>query len=214
MINLPYYRDRINIRTHSSTLKNYIMKNHIFLIAAFIILLSSSIFAQYDRYDYEKPAFHKNITLELAGSHILWGLNYDMRLQRGRNDGFGFKVGFGGAQINVESDEASLGIAYVSVPLEFNHVLGKRRHGLVTGIGVLTGYGNLEATSPDNSIDLKGIGVLGAYANVGYRLQPLNSGFTFQVNVNPFFNLRAPGILPYAGTVSYTHLTLPTILLV
>ena len=196
---LPYYRVKNSKRIHSSTLKNYIMKNHILLIVAFIVLLSTSIFAQYDRNDFNKNAFHKNITLELAGSHILWGLNYDMRLQRGRNDGFGFKVGVGGAQINLESDDSSLGVSYISVPLEFNHVLGKRRHGLVTGIGVLSGYGNLEGMSPDTNIDIKGIGVIGAYANVGYRFQPINSGFTFQVNVNPFFRLRAPGILPYAG---------------
>lgn len=175
------------------------MKNQIFLIAAFIVFICTNNFAQYDRHDYEKPAFHKNITLELAGSHILWGLNYDMRLKRGRNDGFGFKTGVGGFQINIESDDANLGFSYISIPLEFNHILGKRRHGLVTGLGVLTGYGNLEGMSPDESIDFKRAGILGAYANVGYRLQPLNSGFTFQINVNPFFTLGAPGVLPYAG---------------
>ncbi len=175
------------------------MKNHILLIAAFSVLLSTSIFAQYDRIAFEKPAFHKNITLELAGSHLLWGLNYDMRLQRGRNDGFGFKVGFGGARISLENEEASLSASYISVPLEFNHILGKRRSGLITGIGVLAGFGSVRGMSPDDNFNLRGIGIAGPYASVGYRLQPLDSGFTFQVNLNPFLSIRSARVLPYAG---------------
>jgi len=77
------------------------MKNQI-LITAVLLLLSTSIFSQYRIDNFKENSFHKNITIELGGSHILWGLNYDMRLQRGRNDGFGFKAGIGGARINVE----------------------------------------------------------------------------------------------------------------
>lgn len=174
------------------------MKNQILFTAALVFLFNASIFAQYNRGQFEKEAFHKNITIELAGSHILWGLNYDMRFERGRNDGFGFKVGVGGAQVNLESEDTSLGATYLSIPVEVNYILGKRRSGLVTGLGLLTGHGKLKGQSPDDNFNFGGTGILSAYANIGYRLQPLNSGFTFQVNVNPHL-FRNGALLPYFG---------------
>lgn len=178
------------------------MKNQI-LITAVLLLLSTSIFSQYRIDNFKENSFHKNITIELGGSHILWGLNYDMRLQRGRNDGFGFKAGIGGARINVEvveeNDElTSVRAGYLTIPVEINHILGKKRHGLVTGLGVLGAYGTIETVGFDTDIDLSGLGVVGAYASLGYRLQPIDSGFTFQINLNPHL-LRGGAVLPHVG---------------
>jgi hypothetical protein len=44
----------------------------------------------------EAPVFdklHKNIYGELLGSHILSGINFDMRLKKGRMDGIGLRAG-------------------------------------------------------------------------------------------------------------------------
>lgn len=177
------------------------MKNSI-LISAVLLLLSTSVFSQYGIDSYEKEAFHKNITIELGGSHILWGLNYDMRLKRGRNDGFGFKAGIGGGTLNKSVTEQgelkTIDAGYLTIPIEFNHVLGKRRHGLVTGLGILGAYGSVQTSGFDTEIRLSGLGVVGAYANLGYRFQPIDSGFTFQINLNPHI-LRGGAVLPYAG---------------
>lgn len=177
------------------------MKNQI-LFTAVLLLLNTSIFSQYRVDNFKENSFHKNITIELGGSHILWGLNYDMRLKRGQNHGLGFKAGIGGARTNVEiienNEVRNIRAGYLTIPLEVNHILGKRRHGLVTGLGILGAYGTIETSGLDNDINANGLAVVGAYASVGYRFQPINSGFTFQINLNPHL-IGGRAALPWAG---------------
>jgi hypothetical protein len=76
----------------------------------------------------------------------------------------------------------------VTFPLEFNHVLGKRRSSFITGIGILPVYASISGsgTITNNSyVNAKGFAITGGFMTVGYRLQPLKNGFMMQINWNP-----------------------------
>jgi hypothetical protein len=143
----------------------------------------------------EKPQFEgyqRNIFVGLLGANFFIGANYDMRINPGRMDGIGFRVGIGGliASAIREGKETTAGI--VTFPLEFNHVLGKRRHSFVSGVGLLPVYLSGEQTNiKDNSLVFResGFGIAG-YCVLGYRWQPLGDGIIFQINWNP---LVGPG---------------------
>ncbi|NBC24654.1 MAG: hypothetical protein GVX78_03460 [Bacteroidetes bacterium] len=71
-----------------------------FLIAIIGLLLNSMLLGQDDNSTKgmvpQFDSYHKNIYAEFLGSHILLGVNYDMRLKKGRMDGIGFRAGIGG----------------------------------------------------------------------------------------------------------------------
>ncbi len=164
------------------------MKNS-FLITATLLFIATSIFAQKRKEIPEFYTYHKNITMELLGSHILHGVNFDMRLKKGRMDGLGFRAGIGGLSLNGNNgaDEASIGL--VTFPIEINHIIGKKRHGFVSGIGVLPVYAAVSGSGPsfnNQSVEVDGFGIAGGFATLGYRFQPLRNGFTWQFNYNPF----------------------------
>ena len=161
-------------------------------MACLLVCLSLNLAAQ----EKEEPLFngyHKNIYVGLFGSNLFAGANYDMRLQKGRMDGIGFRAGIGGVNISATDEfnnQVRLGV--VTFPLEVNYVVGKRRSGFVAGVGVLPMYVNFEGngTLPDYEyfdVEVKGPGIAG-FLDIGYRLQPLNTGLMLQVNWNPLFS--------------------------
>jgi len=164
------------------------MKNLIFFFAT-VLFITTNSFAQKDYDSSFSNGFRKSISVEFSGSHIHRGINYEMRLNRGRKDGLGFKVGVGGRTFrlrNILRDNNYI----VTIPLELNYITGKRKHALVTGLGVLTTFAN------DNYNDLvfggkrlksNGFDSVGAYAVVGYRWQPKNKGLTWGFHANPFY---------------------------
>ena len=138
---------------------------------------------------------HQNISAELLGSHILAGINYDRRFKSNRMDGIGFRIGVGGVNVNgnIQGDNVDIGI--VTFPLEFNHLIGQRRSSLVSGIGLLPVYAAVSANGPITNNDYvtgEGFGLVGGFLTFGYRLQPLKTGFMFQINWNPLI-LRGSG---------------------
>lgn len=66
---------------------------------------------------------------EFLGTGIGLSLNYDMRLQPDRKDGFGFRAGLGYIPDEYEGN-------WTLLPLGVNYVLGKRKHGFEMGLGV------------------------------------------------------------------------------
>lgn len=149
----------------------------------------------------EFKTYHKNIYGEFFGSNILTGVNYDMRLQKGKMDGIGFRVGVGGISIgDFNNSRERLGI--VTFPIELNHLIGKKRSSFVTGVGVLPAYltsNLLEEGVGDFNLKGEGLVLAGGFATMGYRYQPLNSGLMFQVNWNPII-LKDSGF--HAGWIS------------
>ncbi|MCB0642479.1 MAG: hypothetical protein KDC44_12605, partial [Phaeodactylibacter sp.] len=142
--------------------------------------------------------FHKNIYVEFFGSNLLMGVNYDQRLHRGQMDGIGFRAGIGGFSAQGSDQGTDIGAGIVTFPLEFNHVLGKRRSSLITGVGLLPIYATASAKGPltnDQVIIAEGFGLVGGFLNIGYRAQPLRNGVVFQFQWNPMI-LRGSGFNP------------------
>jgi hypothetical protein len=127
----------------------------------------------------------KSVFVEFLGNGPFISGNFDMRLKPDRNDGLGLRAGAG--FIN----------NYITVPLGLNYILGKRRSGFETGIGItpIVRIGG----GQDLSGDLNGPGFDAAgFLNAGYRLQSRN-GFMLRANVSAayadsYFLFGWPGI--------------------
>ena len=138
---------------------------------------------------------HKNVYVELLGSSILTGINFDMRLNPGKMDGTGFRAGVGGLNIKGETNGEQYEIGLVTFPLEFNHLVGEGKHSFVSGVGLLPAYATISGKgdfSEDTWVQADGFGLAGGFLTLGYRRQPLNNGFMFQANLNPLV-LRGSG---------------------
>ncbi|MFM9950894.1 MAG: hypothetical protein ACKV1O_23360 [Saprospiraceae bacterium] len=173
-------------------------KYKIFLTVTLFTLITGNISAQKTR---EIPVFeghHKNIYVEFLGSNLLVGVNYDMRLRKGRMDGIGFRVGVGGISASGFDQNTEINLGIVTFPMEFNHVVGKRRSSLVAGVGLLPIYATIsgEGELTDYEyVQAEGFGLAGGFLTFGYRLQPLRTGFMMQFNWNPMI-LRGSGFNP------------------
>lgn len=156
------------------------------------VLIISTVFTLSAQKIKEMPHFEsyrKSIYVEFLGSSVLAGVSFDMRLNKGRNDGIGLRAGIGG--ISFSNQDGSVGL--VTLPIEFNHIVGQRHGGFETGIGVLPVYGTISGMTPDNKyVSSEGVTVAGGYLTLGYRYQPINSGFMFQIHWNPMM-LRGSG---------------------
>lgn len=169
------------------------MKKSVLIIALFLALQPLA-FAQ------EKiPQFdtrHKNVYGELLGSHILAGVNFDMRLKKGVMDGIGFRAGVGGISTTTTDQNSDVSLGIVTFPLEFNHLVGKKRSSFVTGAGLLPVYASFSSeggTLDDfEYISGEGFAVVGGFLTMGYRYQPKKSGVMFQFHWNPLI-LRGSG---------------------
>jgi hypothetical protein len=170
-----------------------IIMKKLFTTFTLFILLASQLFAQEDVYTFD--SFHKNIYGELFGSHIISGVNFDMRLKKGRTDGIGFRAGVGGLSVSGVDQNTTLGLGLVTFPLEFNHLVGKKRSFLVTGIGILPVYGAVNANGEITNNEYfseEGFAIVGGFITFGYRFQPKKSGIMFQANWNPLI-IRGSG---------------------
>ena len=186
------------------------MKNLILISLALFIFLGNGV-AQFSADNSIKnnerkqipsfDGFHKNITFEFGGTSILTGVKYDMRLNRGRMDGIGFSAGLGGLFLSRDDQNINGRVSILTIPLEFNHIIGKRRHGFVTGLGILPVYGEVDVTdsttSPSENVETRGFGIAGPFATIGWRFSPLKTGFTFQIAYHPIYSANELG-----GTIS------------
>lgn len=132
---------------------------------------------------------HKNIYVEFNGSHLGTGVNFDMRFLPGRMDGLGFRAGIGATSGKAKFDGVRLNREVISLPVEINHLIGKKRTSLVTGIGILPVY-NLKGAGDEVNVASilpaeSGFGLAGGFMNLGIRHQPKKNGLMFQVNWNP-----------------------------
>lgn len=141
-------------------------------------------------------SYQKNIYAELGGSHLIGGVNFDMRLKAGRRDGIGFRAGIGGLSAEGFSGNDRYNVGIVTFPLEFNHlVAGKKRGGFLSGVGILPVYatvsGKGELTDYEY-IKAEGFDVVGGFLTLGYRHQAYRNGLMFQILWNPLV-LRGSG---------------------
>ena len=127
----------------------------------------------------------KSVFVEFIGNSPFISGNLDMRLKPDRNDGFGLRAGAGFVN------------NYITVPLGLNYIVGKRRSGFETGIGI-TPVVRIGGDQDLNG-DLNGPGLDAAgFLNAGYRLQSRN-GFMLRANASvayadSYFLFGWPGI--------------------
>lgn len=149
----------------------------------------------------------KTVFAELGGNGLVISANFDMRLKKDRNDGFGFRAGIGGGSLesvypdyyyydnngNVSFNLVKERINLVTVPLSINYIVGKRRSGFEAGLGTTIVFANARNGFSNNEITTdKAAGLLGVM-NLGYRFQPIKRGVMFHVNWTPIFSTSSFG---------------------
>ena len=158
------------------------------LLAALLISFLTPGFSQYS----VENKYRKAVFVEALGNGLLLSANYDMRLKKGVQDGLGIRVGMGGFSFDAFDTEGLIvDVGVISLPLEVNYMVGKKRTAFEAGIGTTLVYATASVndfTSPDNDLlTARGFGATG-FLNIGFRAQPLNNGLIFRINWNPGFN--------------------------
>ncbi len=179
------------------------------ILSILICLISFHVFGQ--KIDSCKDKTYKNLYLELLGASNMIGISYDTRINSGSV--FGYRVGisyFYGTDYNSNKGHG------ISVPWEFNCLLGKRRSKFEIGAGINIGLYSIEEKYMIDSNGNETIfeplieitrkqKTFGYYifSNIGYRYQRKN-GFMFRVGVSPSFNFgdrcgisKSPVLYPY-----------------
>lgn len=129
----------------------------------------------------------QNIYVELGAQGLLFSANYDTRFGKTRN-GLGGRIGFGA----LGGDGATV----VTIPVSLNYLLGDGKNFFEIGLGAT--YASLGVDDPDAFFG-SGDTVIGTMAFM-YRLQPIDSGFSFRGGFTPIF---AEGVfVPYYAGIS------------
>ena len=175
------------------------MKNSIFITAAFLFF-ATSIFAQH-KDDEVSNGHYKNLTLAISRANITQGLHYDMRFKKDQPNGFGFKAGLGGFSLGRIARIRNVEDGLLSMPVQLNYIIGKKRHGLELGLGVLPAFATLDNTElqfGNERIAVQDFEMIGSVATIGYKFQPQKTGLAFAFNWNTVVTEDA-GIQTYLG---------------
>ena len=165
----------------------------------------------------------RSVNLELFGPTNMIGLSYDARIKPGSGWGYrtglGYSYGFAGSFVGDSKSHA------VTVPLEINYLVGKKKHHLELGVGTSLGvYHNdyqaswsewipndpenstwgVDGTWEEHSIHKKSTNFgYFIYGNLGYRYNA-KRGFQFRCGLMPSFNFgdrhgvtHDPKLFPY-----------------
>lgn len=136
----------------------------------------------------------QNVFIELGGQGLLLTANYDSRFSN-RRDGLGGRIGIGYTAVDNEN-------AATTIPLSLNYLLGKNNKFFEIGLGATItaskSNGSLFFNEGDNQVE-KDSGVLGTMSFT-YRVQPVDSGFSFRAGITPIFN--GDFFIPYYGGIS------------
>ena len=135
----------------------------------------------------------KSVYFELGGPGLA-SFNFDTRFSN-KQDGIGGRIGIGGFSLRTLGDR----VTTIFLPIGLTYLLGKNTSNYFeVGGGVTPVFGN--STLVNSSSDFSSTF---GWASFGYRLQPLNKGFTFRAAINPII---AKGVFwPYYGGVSFGY---------
>jgi hypothetical protein len=157
----------------SQKLKTTFMKKHV-LLCAFVLALGHYCAAQ-----------AKSVYFELGGPGLA-SFNFDSRFSKSEA-GLGGRVGIGGFSVGGEG--------LVFIPVGVNYIVGKdRRNYFEMGAGVTPVVGT---GSTGNFTETFG------HLIFGYRMQPVNGGFTFRAFINPVFG--SGFFVPYWAGLSFGY---------
>ena len=128
----------------------------------------------------------QSVYFELGGPGIA-SFNYDTRFS-GREGGIGGRIGIGGYSVD--------GDGVIFLPVGINYLLGKdTRHYFEIGGGVTPVFGTSDGDGTFSE--------LFGHLIFGYRLQPINGGFTFRAFICPIFGNGA--FIPYYAGLSFGY---------
>jgi hypothetical protein len=132
----------------------------------------------------------QNVFIELGGQGLTFTANYDTRFGK-RRDGLGGRAGIG--YFAVDGDKLT------TIPVSLNYLLGKGNKFFEIGLGAT--FATLNIQSGDDFFFDNGTseGLMGTMS-FAYRLQPIDSGFSFRAGISPIFN--KDNFIPYYGGIS------------
>jgi hypothetical protein len=153
----------------------------IYVLVVAVSLLSVDMWAQ---------TAAKSIFAEIGGPGVA-SLNFDTRFNK-KEDGLGMRAGFGGFSVD--------GSGVIFLPVGLNYLIGKDgKNYFEVGAGITpiitTGDASIEGDGPFETTF--------GHLNIGYRLQPPKSGFTFRASINPVFGKKF--FWPYYAGVSFGY---------
>ena len=127
----------------------------------------------------------KSVYFELGGPGLA-SINFDTRFSSGEA-GVGGRVGIGGFSIDGEGA--------VFIPVGLNYIVGKdKRNYFEIGGGVTPVIGTGDVGDFSETF---------GHLLFGYRMQPVNGGFTFRAFINPIFGKGF--FLPYYAGLSFGY---------
>jgi hypothetical protein len=147
-----------------------------------------------------KKRYVKSVFLELLGNGGLYSVNYDMRTERNRRNGWGFKAGLSYFSLSATDNigTSNLKIQLLTAPITLNYLFGKRKGFFELGLGAtpinfrLNGR-TLSDTELNNYVFEQGniyVNTLIGHAVIGYRHIPLKKGIMYRVSFTPFITTR------------------------
>lgn len=120
-----------------------------------------------------------NVFVEFLFQGLLISANYYTRFNKKRND-LGGRIGIG----YLPTRNSNL----ISIPIGINYLIGKRNNFFEMGLGATLERGVQNAfffsKSSLTSTNSSKIEIVGT-TNFSYRLQPINSGFSFRTGLTP-----------------------------
>ncbi|MBL0356816.1 MAG: hypothetical protein IPP72_07925 [Chitinophagaceae bacterium] len=135
----------------------------------------------------------KSIYFEAGGPGVA-SVNYDMRFQK-TEGGFGGRIGVGGFSLSDGGSKTGI----LLLPIGVNYLLGKdERNYFEIGGGITPVF----VTNKDWNGSGNFSGTVG-HLNIGYRLQPKNSGILFRAGLVPIFGKN--GFIPYYAGLSFGY---------
>lgn len=142
----------------------------------------------------------KSAYFELGGPGLA-SINFDMRFNK-TQDGLGFRVGMGGFSVKSDyGDGSSEKTSLLAVPVGINYLIGKdSKHYFEIGAGATYINAKYKSDYDNNSEAFR---ESFGHLTFGYRLQPLNSGFTFRAAITPVFGKGF--FIPYYAGISFGY---------
>ena len=174
------------------------------ILASFFLLLFCSLSVQ-GQDIVDNPRRNKAVFIELFGNGIGGTVNFDTRLAKGAQGGHGIRVGIGGypnlrnVDVLGNSNTASL----ISLPISYNYLLGRRRSAFEAGAGVTPIFSKVRATRINGTTFEETDATVAGFANIGYRYQPIHSGFVFRFTWTPA--LTNEGFFPSWFGISFGY---------
>jgi hypothetical protein len=154
-----------------------------------------------------KERYLKVAYSELLGSGGLYSLNYDMRTEKAKRNGWGFRIGVERIPINSKDTLTGeeLKLKSTIIPFNMNYLFGKKKGFFELGLGatyIFLRFNGRELTSQEvenlQTDFYKGnLATIFGTLNIGYRHVPYGKGIMYRFTFTPL--LIATLIIPSIG---------------